>query len=170
MKAASDRRCLELETWDGVHLGAVNCYCIDDDCNWLEKHRRRDGLLFPRVLHRAHTHRRPQPGAVFLKGIPVQPEGAPGWDGGCSPRCTAMPRGGDTPSSRSRPSRRGIILRTTAPTPFTGRWALPSWSASPPCGTRERTSAKQRLPTVSTLHAPPKGSWYSVCPAPAAAA
>ena len=31
------RRCLELETWDGVHLGAVNCYCIDDDCNWLEK-------------------------------------------------------------------------------------------------------------------------------------
>ena len=31
------RRCLELETWDGVHLGAMNCYCIDDDCNWLEK-------------------------------------------------------------------------------------------------------------------------------------
>lgn len=31
------RRCLELDTWDGVHLGAVNCYCIDGDCNWLEK-------------------------------------------------------------------------------------------------------------------------------------
>lgn len=30
------RRCLEIDTWDGVHLGAVNCYCIDDDCNWLE--------------------------------------------------------------------------------------------------------------------------------------
>lgn len=31
------RRCLELDTWDGVHLGAVNCYCIDGDCNWLEQ-------------------------------------------------------------------------------------------------------------------------------------
>ena len=31
------RRCLEIDTWDGVHLGAVNCYCIDGDCNWLEK-------------------------------------------------------------------------------------------------------------------------------------
>lgn len=31
------RRCLEIDTWDGVHLGAVNCYCIDDGCNWLEK-------------------------------------------------------------------------------------------------------------------------------------
>ena len=41
------------------------------------QHRRRDGLLFPRVLHRAHAHRRPRPGAVFLKGIPVQPEGEP---------------------------------------------------------------------------------------------
>ena len=31
------RRCLEIDTWDGVHLGAVSCYCIDGDCNWLEK-------------------------------------------------------------------------------------------------------------------------------------
>lgn len=31
------RRCLEIDTCDGVHLGAVNCYCIDDDCSWLEK-------------------------------------------------------------------------------------------------------------------------------------
>ena len=30
------RRSLEIDTWDGVHLGAVNCYCIDGDCNWLE--------------------------------------------------------------------------------------------------------------------------------------
>lgn len=31
------RRSLEIDTADGVHLGAVNCYCIDGDCNWLEK-------------------------------------------------------------------------------------------------------------------------------------
>lgn len=30
------RRCLEIHTWDGVHLGAVNCYCIDGECSWLE--------------------------------------------------------------------------------------------------------------------------------------
>lgn len=31
------RLCLEVDTADGVHLGAVNCYCIDDDCNWREQ-------------------------------------------------------------------------------------------------------------------------------------
>lgn len=31
------RRSLEIDTADGVHLGAVNCYCIDEDCSWLEK-------------------------------------------------------------------------------------------------------------------------------------
>ena len=41
------------------------------------QHRCRGGLLFPRILHRAHAYRRPRPGAVFLKGVPVQPEGEP---------------------------------------------------------------------------------------------
>ena len=31
------RVCLEIDTADGVHLGAVSCYCIDGDCSWLEK-------------------------------------------------------------------------------------------------------------------------------------
>ncbi|MDE6261093.1 MAG: GNAT family N-acetyltransferase [Oscillospiraceae bacterium] len=30
------RRSLEIDTADGVHLGAVSCYCIDKDCNWQE--------------------------------------------------------------------------------------------------------------------------------------
>ena len=31
------RRSLEIDTADGVHIGAVNCYCIDEDHNWMEK-------------------------------------------------------------------------------------------------------------------------------------
>jgi len=31
------RLSLEIDTADGVHLGAVSSYCIDGDCNWLEK-------------------------------------------------------------------------------------------------------------------------------------
>ena len=37
MPRPDHRRCLEIDTADGVHLGAVNCYCIDEDCAWLEK-------------------------------------------------------------------------------------------------------------------------------------
>lgn len=31
------RRCLEIDTAEGVHIGYVSCYCIDEDCCWLEK-------------------------------------------------------------------------------------------------------------------------------------
>lgn len=31
------RRSFELDTAEGVHIGAVNMYCIDGDFNWLEK-------------------------------------------------------------------------------------------------------------------------------------
>lgn len=29
------RRSLEIDTADGVHIGAVNCYCVDGEYNWL---------------------------------------------------------------------------------------------------------------------------------------